>query len=177
MKDEQILILVDENDNPIGHARRDECHLGEGKRHRAFETLLIDDNNNVILQRRKHKLFDALWDFTAISHPIKTTTGEQTYQEASDKTLMREMNIPPVLIKNIGGFTYFTKHGENCENEYCAVLVGKYHGVFKHNEDEVHESKKISLNSFLEDIKNNPTNYTIWAQLGASIVEENISSL
>lgn len=175
---EQTLILVDENDNFQGYALREECHQGEGKRHRAFVTLLFDSQNQVTLQKRKHRLFDNLWDLTAISHPLhiekKSTKGtrstksrgrDESYQEASDRALKKEMGIGHVAIKKVGAFNYFAQDGENCENEYCAVLVGRYAGEYKPNENEVYEIKQMALAEFAKDIQKNPSKYTPWAVL------------
>ena len=163
---DQTLILVDEEDNPAGYASREECHAGEGKRHRAFVTLLLDSQKNVILQRRKHKLFDNLWDLTAISHPLHLENGkDESYQEASDRALLKEMGVDHVAVEKVGAFNYFAQDGANCENEYCAVLTGKYDGQYQPNLDEVYEVKQMAFEEFLTDIKTNPGQYTPWAVL------------
>ena len=38
---EELVILVDENDNPIGTEEKVKCHLPNGKLHRAFTLSLI----------------------------------------------------------------------------------------------------------------------------------------
>lgn len=175
---DQTLLLVDANDNFAGYASREECHSGEGRRHRAFVTLLVDSQNQVTLQKRKHRLFDNLWDLTAISHPLhigevshvsqvsKVSKGrDESYQEASDRALKREMGIGHVPIKKVGAFNYFAKDGENCENEYCAVLTGRYDGQYQPNLDEVYEVKQMAFEEFLTDIRTNPGQYTPWAVL------------
>ena len=39
---EKHVILVDENDNPIGSEEKVKCHLPNGKLHRGFAALLFD---------------------------------------------------------------------------------------------------------------------------------------
>ena len=164
----QTLILVDENDLFGGYAPREKCHQGEGRRHRAFVTFLFDSQNRVTLQRRKHRLFDGLWDLTAVSHPLHLDGGhDETYQEASDRALGKEMGIDHVPIKNVGAFNYFAQDGNNCENEYCAILTGNYDGKFRPNKKEVYEAKKVKFGDFLKDIGGNPEKYTPWARLAA----------
>ena len=46
---EEFLILVDENDNPIGTEEKVKCHLPNGKLHRAFTVLLFDRNHRLLL--------------------------------------------------------------------------------------------------------------------------------
>lgn len=161
------LILVDKNDKPLGYDSREECHTGQGRRHRAFVMLLFDSNNNVILHKRKHRLFDGLWDLTAVSHPLHLTDQDETYQEASDRALKKEMGIEHVAIEKIGAFNYIAFDGKTCENEYCAVLIGTYNGQFLPNKNEVYDAKKVKFEEFMKDISENPKGYTPWAVLAA----------
>lgn len=168
----EILILVDDKDKILGYASREECHSGEGKRHRAFAALLMDNDRNVLLQKRKHKLFDGLWDLTAISHNLRIGDHNESFQEASDRALAKEMGIDHVEVENLGSFNYFAQHGGNCENENCAVLVGRYNREFKPNPEEVYETKKIPLKEFIREIEDNPSAYTPWAVLSVNILQE-----
>ena len=56
---EELVILVDENDNPIGTEEKVKCHLPNGKLHRAFTALLFDENGRLVITKRaKEKM---LW--------------------------------------------------------------------------------------------------------------------
>lgn len=165
------LVLVDESGKKIGYGTYEKCHIGQGKRHRAFVTLLFDKDNNVLLQKRKHRLFDNLWDLTAISHPLNISGRDESYQEASDRALKKEMGIGFVRVEKIGAFNYFAKEGKNCENEYCAVLTGNYDGKFKPNNDEAYEARKVKFEEFLGDIEKNTKKYTPWAVLASKILK------
>ncbi len=162
---EPKVILVDSRDKAIGVGSLLETHSGRGKKHRAFVTLLVNSKNQVLLQKRKHRLFDGFWDLTAISHPHVVGKNEESYQEASDRALKKEMGIKHVEVKNIGAFNYFAKDGDNCENEYCSVLVGKYDGTFKANPKEVYETKQIDFDDFIKDVSENKIKYAPWAVL------------
>lgn len=162
---DQTLILVDEADKFLGYAPREACHLGRGKKHRAFVTALFDKQNRILLQRRKHRLFNNLWDLTAISHPLHTKSSDETYQEASDRALLKELGIKSVFVCAVGAFNYYARDGKNCENEYCAVLVGNYDGKFRANKKETYGAKWVKFSDFVLDIKNNPKKYTPWVRL------------
>ena len=168
----QKLLLVDKNDNLVGFSDFESAHTGWGKRHRAFVTVLFDSKGQVLLQKRKHKLFDGLWDLTAISHNLRIGGRNESYQEASDRALKKEMGIQPVTVKKIGGFNYFARDGQNCENEYCAVLVGKYDGKAKPNNMEVYGAKSVLFDDFIKDITQNPKAYTPWAKLAAKKIKK-----
>ena len=65
---EEYLILVDENDNPIGLEEKVKCHLPNGKLHRAFTALLFDNDGKLVLTRRSPSkmLWPGDWDGTAL---------------------------------------------------------------------------------------------------------------
>lgn len=169
---DQILMQVDDEDNFLGYEKRVVCHTGLGKRHRAFVTLLFDKDKKVLLQRRKHRLFDDVWDLTAISHPLHIDGQDETWQEASDRALKKEMGIEHVEIENIGAFNYYAKDGKNCENEHCVVLVGNYDGDFQSNPEEVYEVKRVDYNDFISDVDKNSSKYAPWAILAAGVLKK-----
>src|SRR3989344_4606636 len=164
------VLLVDNEDKVIGYDSIEKSHAGGGKHHRAFVTLLFDDKNQVLLQKRKHRLFDGLWDLTAISHNLHFAGHDETYQEASDRAIKKEMGIFHVEVEKMGGFNYFAKDGVNCENEYCAVLKGKYTGQFKPNRNEVYEARWVKFREFQQDLSKNPKKYTVWTQKALKIL-------
>lgn len=163
----QQVILVDKNDKFLGYESREVCHTGRGRRHRAFVTLIFNSKNEVLLQKRRHMLFDGFWDLTAISHPLHVSGKDESYQQASDRALKKEMGIRHAEVKKVGAFNYFAKDGKNCENEYCAILVGKYDGKYRANPSEVYESKWVSFEEFLGDMAKNPKKYASWTLLAA----------
>lgn len=172
---DQTIILVDEKDKFKGYITWKEGHYGRGRRHRGFVVLLFDEKGNVYLQKRKHRVFDGLWDLTAISHPYRLAEGtkvqkgkstkgyDESLEEAALRSLKNEMGIGKVELKDVGAFTYFAKDGDWCENEYCHVLVGKFDGRFKPNKKLVYEAKKVKFEEFVEDVKKNPSMFTPWA--------------
>jgi isopentenyl-diphosphate delta-isomerase len=164
--DNQMLILVDENDNFTGkYAKRIDCHTGKGIKHRAFVTLLENEKGEVLLQKRKHTLWDGYWDTTAISHNLHLEDHDETYEEAAERTQNVEMGISNVLVKKIGGFPYFAKFGTMCENEYCAILSGTYNGEVNPNKDVVYDYLWLDKQTFINNCLKEDKTYTPWALL------------
>ncbi|MBI4009596.1 MAG: NUDIX domain-containing protein [Candidatus Aenigmarchaeota archaeon] len=154
----ETLILVDDKDNPIGFASREECHQGNGKRHRAFVVFLFDDEGRVLLQfRSKDKLGGQRWDVTATSHVRK----DETYDTAAERCLKHELGISVPLQKS-GSFTYTEAYEEYSENEYCAVLIGKFNGKVIPNKEEMDRVNYSALDEIKKDVAENPEAYTKW---------------
>ncbi len=182
-KDKQMLILVDDDGKKTGHARRDECHKGKGLRHLAF-VVLLTSQKEFLIQKRKHELFDGLWDVSCTSHPMVVERDvafgriyeDETLEEAAEKCMQRELGITSSLRK-IGHFNYFADHGENCENEHCIIFVGKLAEDPKPNLDEIYELRWISLAELAEEIESDPDKFTPWLKHSVDVMTKNLSHL
>lgn len=160
---EQILILVDRQGRKQGYAARSECHTGRGRHHRAFVIALYNGKGEILLQKRKHKVFNNIWDLSAASHPLRLATRDETYADASSRTIKREWGASGIRFRKIGGFNYFKRYGQKCENEYCAVIIGKYEGRLRLNRSVAYGMRWASLARIRKEIKNAPNRYSIWA--------------
>lgn len=167
------VLIVDKKDKLLGYATWEASHHGFGKHHRGFVVLISDDLGNVYLQKRRHRVFDGLWDFTAISHPYKNGKDEESIEEATDRALRVEMGIKGVTLKNVGAFSYFAKDGQWCENEFCHIFTGNFNGLPKPNKKFVYDAKKVTFKQLSSDIKSNPQKYTPWAILGVQELRKN----
>lgn len=163
MKD-QTLILVDNNDKFQGYAPRKECHTGKGRHHRAFVIALYNDKKEILLQKRKHWVFDNVWDLTAASHPLHLTNRNETYTEASARCIREEWSANGIKFRKIGAFNYFKQYGKKCENEHCAVIIGKYNGRIKLNDKEGYGFRWVPLSTIEKELKKDPESYAIWAE-------------
>lgn len=160
----ETLIVVDEKDNFIRYAPREECHSGDGIRHRAFVILIFNRDKKILLQKRRHKLWDMYWDLTAASHPLHLDGRDESYEEAAARCLKREWDIvlQPQELKNILAFNYFSRYNGSCENEHCALIVGEYTGKLNPNSDACYEYKWARLKDLISDAEKSSDAYTPW---------------
>lgn len=160
---EQTLIVVDDRDKILGYASRSECHTGKGRRHRAFVILLYNKDKKILLQHRKHKLFNKLWDLAGASHPLHINGRDDSYIEAASRCLKNEWGIENVKLEKIGAFNYFKEDGKNCENEYCALIVGEHNGKIKINPEAAYGFRLVSLKQLLSEVEKRPETFTPWS--------------
>ncbi|MFH1228903.1 MAG: NUDIX domain-containing protein [Candidatus Aenigmatarchaeota archaeon] len=160
---EQTMIVVDDEDNVLGFAPRSECHTGNGKRHRAFVLLVYNKNKEILLQHRKHSLFDNLWDLTGASHPLRVDGRNEGYEESALHCLNREWGISDVKLRNVGAFNYFKEYKDRCENEHCAIIVGQYDGKFTANPEEAYGFRWVGIEQLISEVKAKPDEFTAWA--------------
>jgi len=156
------VVLVDDQDNPIGTMEKLEAHQ-KGVLHRAFSIILFNSKGELLLQKRaKTKYHSAgLWSNTCCSHPLP---GE-SMADATRRKLKQEMGIdlqPEFAYK----FIYKANlDGNLTEHEYDHVFVGSFEGTPIINEDEVEEWKFIEIKPLRQDIQKNPQAYTAWFKL------------
>jgi isopentenyldiphosphate isomerase len=142
--DRQVLILVDKRNRIKGYAKRPVCHTGKGKMHRAF-VAFIDTPRGIILQKRKHWLWDKHLDVSATSHTLRLGKRNESYFEAGQRCVQHELGLRPRFLANVGSYTYFARHGKSCENEHCTVLIGYSEGLPDPNPDCVHGLRYFTI--------------------------------
>ncbi|MFB6179259.1 MAG: isopentenyl-diphosphate Delta-isomerase [Halorientalis sp.] len=120
----QDVIKVDADDNPLGTVNRLEAHTGDGIRHRAFTSLLFDEDDRILLAQRSpdKRLWDTYWDGTVASHPVEG----QSQEAATRERLEEELGVTPDQYDNLrvtDRFEYKRYYqNEGVEHEVCAVL-------------------------------------------------------
>ncbi len=117
------IILVDQQDNPMGHASKKECKLSSAERvahlltfiednpltpHRAFSVFLFNSRNQLLLQRRAFSkiTFPGYWANTCCSHPLFTKEeadmdDDMGVRRAAAKRLNAELGIRGVLPEEV----------------------------------------------------------------------------
>ena len=120
----QEVIAVDPDDNPQGLVNRLDAHTGEGIRHRAFTSLVFDEDENVLLAQRaaEKRLWGTWWDGTVASHPVEG----QSQTDATSERLDDELGITPDQYSDLRVTDKFEykRYYENAglEWEVCSVL-------------------------------------------------------
>ena len=158
---EQV-ILVDSDDNPIGLMEKMEAHR-KAKLHRAFSVFAMNDNNEILLQRRAlHKYHSGgLWTNTCCSHPRH---GE-TVEEAATRRLMEEMGFT-CEVKRIFSFIYKAElDNDLTEHELDHVLIARYNYDPHINPEEVDSFDWKSVDWVAADMKTHPEKYTEWFKI------------
>ena len=169
---DEFVILVDENDNPIGTEEKVKCHLPNGKLHRAFTALLFDKNGRLVLTRRaKGKmLWPEDWDGTFASHPRES----ETYVSSGERRMPEELGIEGKL-DYLHKFEYHVPYKDvGSENEVCGTLIGVIDEdtELKEIEGEIDEIKWISAEELISEIKINPKIYCPWMLIALDLLEK-----
>ena len=170
------IILVDENDNPIGFETKLEAHENGGKLHRAFSIFVFDAAGRMLLQRRAKKKyhFGGLWTNACCGHPRK---GEKL-EDAARVRLQEEFGFD-TGVEEIFDFLYRASDAKSglTEYEFDHVFCGEFNGEPRPNPDEIDDWKWVGLAELLVDLKNDPHQDTPWFKIALPRVIENLPDL
>jgi isopentenyl-diphosphate Delta-isomerase len=158
----EYLILVDNNDKPIGTEEKVKCHLPNGKLHRAFTILLFNREGKLLLTQRSmdKMLWPGDWDGTVASHPRQS----ETYVSSAERRLPEELGISCKL-DYLFKFEYHVPYKDiGSENEMCGTLIGIVDDPTKIKlvKEEISDIKWITLDEILNDIEQSPQIYCPW---------------
>ena len=171
---DQHLMLCDDNGHFTGqYIRRDLAHAGDGHRHLAIALLLYNRAGELLLQRRKHRLFDDVWDITGATHPLRLADGtHESLERAALRCLRHEYGVEGPQLTQVGSFSYFAQDldGAHCENEHCTLFIGELNEPVVLNPDVGYGCRWVSKPTLLRDASTSPERYSPWALLSVSLL-------
>lgn len=159
---EEKVILVNENDEPIGLMPKLEAHK-KALLHRAFSVFILNDKNEIMLQQRARQKYHSplLWTNTCCSHQRE---GENNI-EAGTRRLFDEMGITTDL-KELFHFIYKAPFDNGLtEHELDHVMIGYYNDAPVINTDEAESWKWMSIEDIKKDMQLFPEIYTVWFKI------------
>lgn len=165
---ETEVILVNENDHPVGAYEKIKTHQ-EGLLHRAFSVFIFNRKGEMLLQQRAMNKYHSggLWTNACCSHPAP---GEET-MEAAQRRLKEELGFVTPLEK-IFDFIYKTEFENGLtEHEFDHVFIGEYNGSILFNKDEVLDICYKEMKEIRESLQTHPQKYTAWFHLAFPKVE------
>jgi len=159
---EEYVILVDENDNPIGKEEKVKCHLPNGKLHRAFTALIFNNEGKLLLTKRSEgkMLWPNDWDGTVASHPRES----ETYVSSAERRMPEEIGIR-CKMNYVNKFEYHVPYKDvGSENEICGTLIGTIDSFDESSmiKDEISEIKWINPDELKNELEQNRDVYCPW---------------
>ena len=159
---EEYVILVDQDDNPIGKEEKVKCHLPNGKLHRAFTALIFNGDGKLLLTKRSESkmLWPNDWDGTVASHPRES----ETYVTSAERRMPEEIGIA-CKMNYVNKFEYHVPYKDiGSENEICGTLIGTVDSFDESSliKDEISETKWINPDELKNELEQNKDAYCPW---------------
>lgn len=162
MVEKENVVLITEQDEPIGLMEKQEAHVA-GVLHRAFSVFIFNHKGELLIQQRAFEKYHTpgKWTNTCCSHPRE---GE-TYEEGASRRLQEEMGFT-CPIEHQFNFIYKADVGQGLtEHELDHVFKGVYNEEPVINPEEVAAYKWIDFDELQQDVQNNPEEYTPWFRI------------
>jgi len=168
---EELVVLVDESDHPIGTMEKQAAHEHGGTLHRAFSVFVLDDAGRLLLQKRARSKyhFGGLWTNTCCSHP---RPNESTLA-AAQRRLREEMGLD-IPLERRGSFVYkaHDKTSGLTEHELDHVFVGRFTGEPTPNPEEAEGWRWITMDDLRAELAQHPDRFTPWFPIALAELRE-----
>jgi isopentenyl-diphosphate delta-isomerase len=154
-----LVVLVDEQDNPLGFCEKMEAHR-KALLHRAVSVFIVNSKGEWLLQKRALDKYHSrgLWTNTCCTHPAPGESAE----DSAKRRLEEEMGIKCELSR-LFTFIYREKlDNELTEHEYDHVFIGYSDSDPVINTSEADDWRRMNFDELDRDIGENPDNYTYW---------------
>lgn len=163
----QYLAVVDREDNVIGEMEKWEAHK-KGALHRGY-TVILEFENKVILQHRKHPVFDKVYDLSFSSHQFYKSGKLQTDEDAIYEGLKREWSVGKSEIRSLRflNTVYYKekdKNSEYFEHEIDYIYVVQLNKMPTANTDFAYGQKIIQKTNLVSEIKKLQLNLAPWVE-------------
>src|SRR5690625_7319075 len=136
---EEFVVLIDEQDNPIGLMEKQEAHVA-GLLHRAFSVFVFNSKGQLLLQQRADEKYHSpgLWTNSCCSHPREGETYEEPEHRRTVEAFASDCEREETFHDRDNA-----KLGEQlCEHEMDRVYVRYYEAPIEFNTDEVKGVKR-----------------------------------
>jgi len=182
---EEVLIVLDVDDVPIGSASKKVCHLmkniDRGLLHRAFSVFLFDSKNRLLLQQRASEkiTFPDMWTNTCCSHPLgipgetgaTLETAVQGVRRAGQRKLDQELGIKATQVP-LDKFQFLTRihykapsDGKWGEHEIDYILFIKANVDVEANPNEAQDTRYVTPQELKDMFKDEKLKFTPWFKL------------
>ncbi|EED16962.1 isopentenyl-diphosphate delta-isomerase [Talaromyces stipitatus ATCC 10500] len=182
---EEVCIVLDNDDRPIGSASKKACHLmtniSRGLLHRAFSVFLFDSQNRLLLQQRAAEkiTFPDLWTNTCCSHPLgiagetgaELSAAVEGVKRAAVRKLDQELGIKAEQVP-LDKFKFLTRihylapsDGKWGEHEIDYILFIQADVDINPNPNEVQDTKYVTPEDLKSMFANPALKFTPWFKL------------
>lgn len=167
------VVLVDENNQPIGVEDKYKVHTKDTPLHRGFSLFLFNSSGELLLQQRAatKKTWPGVWSNSVCGHPANGETDQQAAARRAKFELGIEL-APSQIYVVLQDYHYRYEHQRVVENEFCPVMLAFGDFIVKPNPDEVKNTRWIGWGSFLDEISA-PNKYSEWCQEEARLLSDN----
>ncbi len=156
-----------------------------GQKHVGITIACINDDGRLLVQHRRHKIFDKVWSFSGDTHPYRMygSLTVETLIQAAKRCAIDDLGVMIKGWKDTLSVSYSARDPRNpryCENELLHLLVVKHGGPFHMNTKNAYELRWIEIEEVsmeaAADLENEPIErrYAPWVHAVFALPAERI---
>lgn len=149
---DELVILVDEENNPVGTMPKSEVHRRTTPLHRAFSCFLWRSDGQLLLQQRSldKGTWPGVWSNSVCGHPLPGEAPE----DAVRRRLRKELGIGDAALELVlPEYRYRASYLEVEENEICPVWIGVTDERPRPSSEEVNDIRWIDWDRFVSGVQ------------------------
>ena len=158
-----------------------------GEKHVGITIACLDDDGRILVQHRRHRIFDEVWSLSGDTHPRKYESSKvESLSEAARRCAKEELGAVIKNWRKILTVSYSARDPRDpryCENELLYILAAKHGGLMNRNRNSAYELRwakfaEISRDS-QSDSKKEPIDhkYAPWVHAVFSLPLEKIEEV
>ncbi|MCL9667072.1 isopentenyl-diphosphate Delta-isomerase [Rosenbergiella epipactidis] len=153
------VILVDEQDNPLGKMEKLAAHR-QGRLHRAITVYIFNTKQQLMLQQRAFSKYHCggLWSNTCCGHPFPN----ESTQQAAERRLEEEMGLKLPLTKLTQTYYNLPVTDGLIEHEFGHIFTGLTDQLPVLNPHEAENYRFASLSEVQQELITSPERFTPW---------------
>lgn len=171
---DDLVVLLDEHDRPIGHAPRRRVHTTNTPRHLAFSCYLFDDRGRVLLTRRSlaKATWPGVWTNSCCGHPRPGEPGESAVRRRLEQELGAEASGLALVLPDFG---YRAVDASGIvENEACPVWIGRLAGPVSPAAEEVCATAWVAWDDLVQLADTAPALISPWCALQVPLIDAQV---
>ena len=155
-----------------------------GEKHVGITIACLDDDGRILVQHRRHRIFNKVWSLSGDTHPRKYESSKmESLSEAARRCAKEDLGVVIKNWRKTLSVSYSARDPRDpryCENELLHVLATKHSGPMKMNRDSAYELQWAKLEEISrdsrKDSKKRPIDrkYAPWVQAMFSLPHEKV---
>ncbi len=167
-----LVVLLDDHDQPCGTAPRARVHTDRTPRHLAFSCYLFDGHGRVLLTRRAlaKATWPGTWTNSCCGHPRPGEPGEDAVRRRVGEELGAALDRLELVLPDFG---YRAVDASGIvENEHCPVWAGYLAGTLRPDPAEVCETAWVAWDDLVRLAASAPALISPWCALQVPLLDE-----
>jgi isopentenyldiphosphate isomerase len=126
-----------------------------GEKHVGITIACLGDDKGILVQHRRHKIFDKVWTLSGDTHPRKHDARKvESLSEAARRCAKEDLGVVIKNWRKILTVSYSARDPRDpryCENELLYVLAAKHSGPVNMNRNSAYELRWAKFTEILRD--------------------------